>query len=161
MEGGYRTETSFFYRDILETLNKIQHVVKATEFIGQTSGKSSKGQTQKMQQAVLQKFRAGGYNTIVATSIAEEGLDIMEVDLVICFDANVSPIRMIQRMGRTGRKRDGRVVVLATEGAETQGYQKKQAKNKTLIKYMQHGGVNTFTFHPSPRMVLSSVLICC
>ncbi|CAK9227859.1 unnamed protein product [Sphagnum troendelagicum] len=130
-------------KDILETLNKIQHVVKATEFIGQTSGKSSKGQTQKMQQAVLQKFRAGGYNTIVATSIAEEGLDIMEVDLVICFDANVSPIRMIQRMGRTGRKRDGR----------TEGYQKKQAKNKTLIKYMQHGGVNTFTFHPSPRMV--------
>jgi hypothetical protein len=37
MEGGYCTETSFFYRDILETLNKIQHVVKATEFIGQTS----------------------------------------------------------------------------------------------------------------------------
>jgi Fanconi anemia group M protein len=65
-----------------------------------------------MQQAVLQKFRAGGYNTIVATSIAEEGLDIMEVDLVICFDANVSPIRMIQRMGRTGRKRDGRVDIL-------------------------------------------------
>jgi Fanconi anemia group M protein len=99
-------------KDILETLNKIQHVVKATEFIGQTSGKSSKGQTQKVQQAVLQKFRAGGYNTIVATSIAEEGLDIMEVDLVICFDANVSPIRMIQRMGRTGRKRDGRVDIL-------------------------------------------------
>jgi hypothetical protein len=38
-------------------------------------------------------------------------------------------------------------LVLATEGAETQGYQKKQAKNETLIKYMQHGGVNTFTFH--------------
>jgi Fanconi anemia group M protein len=36
----------------------------------------------------------------------------MEVDLVICFDANVSPIRMIQRMGRTGRKRDGRVDIL-------------------------------------------------
>jgi Fanconi anemia group M protein len=66
----------------------------------------------------------------VGTSIAEEGLDIMEVDLVICFDANVSPIHMIQRMGRTGRKRDGQVVVLATEGAQTQGYQKKQAKNK-------------------------------
>ncbi len=48
----------------------------------------------------------------MATSIAEEGLDIMEVDLVICFDANVSPVRMIQRMGRTGRKRDGRVDIL-------------------------------------------------
>lgn len=49
---------------------------------------------------------------IVATSIGEEGLDIMEVDLVICFDANVSPLRMIQRMGRTGRKHDGRVDIL-------------------------------------------------
>lgn len=59
-----------------------------------------------------QKFRSGGYNVIVATSIGEEGLDIMEVDLVICFDANVSPLRMIQRMGRTGRKHDGRVDIL-------------------------------------------------
>lgn len=59
-----------------------------------------------------QKFRAGGYNVIVATSIGEEGLDIMEVDLVVCFDANVSPLRMIQRMGRTGRKHDGRVDIL-------------------------------------------------
>ena len=36
----------------------------------------------------------------------------MEVDLVICFDANVSPLRMIQRMGRTGRKNEGRVDIL-------------------------------------------------
>ena len=62
--------------------------------------------------ALGQKFRMGGYNVIVATSIGEEGLDIMEVDLVICFDANISPLRMIQRMGRTGRKRDGRVDIL-------------------------------------------------
>ncbi|KAM7265299.1 hypothetical protein ACFE04_002982 [Oxalis oulophora] len=39
------------------------------------------------------KFRAGGQNVIV---------DIMEVDLMVCFDANVSPLRMIQRMGDSG-----------------------------------------------------------
>ena len=60
----------------------------------------------------LQKFRSGVYNVLVATSIGEEGLDIIEVDLVICFDANVSPLRMIQRMGRTGRKHDGQVDIL-------------------------------------------------
>lgn len=59
-----------------------------------------------------QKFRSGAFNVIVATSIGEEGLDIMEVDLVISFDANISPLRMIQRMGRTGRKHDGRVDIL-------------------------------------------------
>jgi len=87
--------------------------IRPVEFIGQSSaGKQSKGQTQKTQHAILQKFRSGVYNVLVATSIGEEGLDIIEVDLVICFDANVSPLRMIQRMGRTGRKHDGQVDIL-------------------------------------------------
>ncbi|KAG6543585.1 hypothetical protein Mapa_014948 [Marchantia paleacea] len=137
-------------KDIMEILAARCTDVKAMEFIGQSSGKASKGQSQKTQQAVLQKFRAGGFNTIVATSIAEEGLDIMEVDLVICFDANISPLRMIQRMGRTGRKRD---VVLACEGAEKEGYLAKQNKNKALNKHMVNGGVYSFNFHPSSHMI--------
>ncbi|MED6114318.1 hypothetical protein PIB30_079116 [Stylosanthes scabra] len=99
-------------RDIMGALGNIGDPVRATEFIGQSSGKAMKGQSQKVQQAVLKKFRSGAYNVIVATSIGEEGLDIMEVDLVISFDANISPLRMIQRMGRTGRKHDGRVDIL-------------------------------------------------
>lgn len=103
-------------------------------------GDQLKGQTQKMQQAILhvlnyilcssmicifffyltvnclQKFRSGEYNILVATSIGEEGLDIMEVDLVVCFDANISALRMIQRMGRTGRKNEGRVDILFLVG---------------------------------------------
>ncbi|KAL7118213.1 hypothetical protein ACP275_03G121300 [Erythranthe tilingii] len=140
-------------RDILNALTDIGDIVKATEFIGQSAGKTLKGQSQKIQQAVLQKFRTGGYNVIVATSIGEEGLDIMEVDLVICFDANVSPLRMIQRMGRTGRKHEGRVVVLACEGSEMKGYTRKLASSKTVTKHMRNGGMNSFNFHPSPRMV--------
>ncbi|XP_030489339.1 DEAD-box ATP-dependent RNA helicase FANCM [Cannabis sativa] len=140
-------------RDIMDALAKLGNIVKATQFIGQSSGKSSKGQSQKVQQAVLEKFRAGGYNVIVATSIGEEGLDIMEVDLVICFDSNVSPLRMIQRMGRTGRKNDGRVVVLACEGTELKAYTRKQACSKNVGKHMRNGGMNSFNFHPSPRMV--------
>eukprot|EP00258_Populus_trichocarpa_P023752 XP_024439771.1 DEAD-box ATP-dependent RNA helicase FANCM isoform X5 [Populus trichocarpa] len=140
-------------RDIMNTLATIGDLVKATEFIGQSSGKALKGQSQKVQQAVLQKFRAGGYNVIVATSIGEEGLDIMEVDLVVCFDANVSPLRMIQRMGRTGRKHDGRVVVLACEGSELKGYMRKQANSRAIKKHMHNGGINSFSFHSSSRMI--------
>ncbi|XP_068662265.1 DEAD-box ATP-dependent RNA helicase FANCM isoform X2 [Aristolochia californica] len=140
-------------KDIMDSLANIGELVKATQFIGQSSGKTLKGQSQKMQQEVLQKFRSGGYNVIVATSIGEEGLDIMEVDLVICFDANISPLRMIQRMGRTGRKHDGRVVVLACEGSEMKGYLRKQANSKAVRKHMHNGGTNSFNFHLSPRMV--------
>lgn len=45
-------------------------------------------------------------------------MDIGEVDLIVNFDTLRSPIRMIQRTGRTGRKRDGRVVCLVAEGPE-------------------------------------------
>ncbi len=69
---------------------------------------------------MIRQFRNGGYNTLVATCVGEEGLDIGEVDLIVCFDASASPIRLVQRMGRTGRKRDGRIVVLVTEGKEEQ-----------------------------------------
>lgn len=66
-------------------------------------------------------FKSGICNTLVSTCIGEEGLDVGEVDLIICFDiSSKSPIRMVQRMGRTGRQRDGRVVVLITEGKEQQ-----------------------------------------
>ncbi|GAB2264451.1 hypothetical protein Droror1_Dr00027865 [Drosera rotundifolia] len=147
-------------RELLNSLANIGHPVKATQFVGQTSGKSSKGQTTKVQQAVLEEFRKGGYNVIVATSIGEEGLDIIEVDLVICFDANVSPLRMIQRMGRTGRKHKGRVdiltpnalLVLACEGKELKKYIKNKGTGKAMTKLMQRGS-KSFQFHPSPRMV--------
>ena len=57
---------------------------------------------------------------LVSTSVGEEGLDIGEVDLIICFDASNSPIRLVQRMGRTGRKRAGKIIILVTEGKEDQ-----------------------------------------
>ncbi|KAM6584375.1 hypothetical protein CsatB_011377 [Cannabis sativa] len=41
-------------RDIMDALAKLGNIVKATQFIGQSSGKSSKGQSQKVQQAVLE-----------------------------------------------------------------------------------------------------------
>ncbi len=68
----------------------------------------------------MKQFREGCYNTLVSTCVGEEGLDIGDVDLIICFDANKSPIRLVQRMGRTGRKREGRIVMLLTEGKEEQ-----------------------------------------
>lgn len=68
----------------------------------------------------MKKFREGRYNTLVATCVGEEGLDIGEVDLIICYDASKSPIRLVQRMGRTGRKRQGRIVMLVTQGKEEQ-----------------------------------------
>ena len=40
------------------------------------------------------------------------------MDLIVFFDVVASPIRQVQREGRTARKRAGRVVVLASNKAE-------------------------------------------
>lgn len=50
----------------------------------------------------MKDFREGKYNVLVATCIAEEGLDIGGVDLVVNFDTVTSAVRMVQRAGRTG-----------------------------------------------------------
>jgi len=52
---------------------------------------------------------------LVATSIAEEGLDILEVDHVIFYEPVPSEIRYIQRRGRTGRRVAGKVTILIAE----------------------------------------------
>lgn len=96
--------------------NSTEKMARSTLFVGQaSSGKLVKGMTQKEQQKVLNQFKSGEYNVLIATSIGEEGLDIGQVDLIVCYDQSQSPIRNIQRMGRTGRKRDGRIVMLMTK----------------------------------------------
>ena len=55
----------------------------------------------------------GELNVLIATSIAEEGLDIPAVDHVIFYEPIPSEIRYIQRRGRTGRKAPGKVTILA------------------------------------------------
>ncbi|XP_058285381.1 Fanconi anemia group M protein [Hylobates moloch] len=105
-------------QEIAEMLSQHQPIIRVMTFVGHASGKSTKGFTQKEQLEVVKQFRDGGYNTLVSTCVGEEGLDIGEVDLIICFDSQKSPIRLVQRMGRTGRKRQGRIVVILSEGRE-------------------------------------------
>ena len=90
---------------------------------------------------------------MVATCVGEEGLDIGEVDLIVCFDAHKSPIRLVQRMGRTGRKRSGRIVVIVAEGKEEQIYLKSQS-NKTSIHRAIRDGCKSLQFYQAaPRMI--------
>ncbi|CCH41581.1 fanconi anemia group M protein [Wickerhamomyces ciferrii] len=76
------------------------------------------GMNQKTQKELIKKFKNGDFNVLVATSIGEEGLDIGEVDLIICYDSTSSPIKNIQRMGRTGRKNNGKVILLLASNEE-------------------------------------------
>ena len=96
--------------------------VRPMRFVGQASRGEDVGLSQKEQVDILEKFRAGEVNVIVATSIGEEGLDIPQVDLVVFYEPVPSEIRTIQRRGRTGRSAAGRVVMLVTTDTRDEAY---------------------------------------
>ena len=120
------------YRDTVEALEEALsdlEGIRAIQFIGQSSRSGSGGLTAKQQISRLSEFRDGESNVLVATSVGEEGLDIPSADLVIFYEPVSSEIRTIQRRGRTGRRRQGEVVVLIAEGTRDERA-KDSAKRK-------------------------------
>ncbi|MDP3734507.1 MAG: DEAD/DEAH box helicase [Nanoarchaeota archaeon] len=120
---------------IVNNINGKSHI-----FVGQAK-KNGIGFSQKEQKEILQRFRDGDFNILVATSVAEEGLDIPKVDKVIFYEPVPSAIRSIQRRGRTGRLEKGEVTILVTAGTRDEQYrwsshhkEKRMHHNLELLK---------------------------
>ena len=110
-------------RDTAETLTDfLGDHFDVRRFVGQGDREGSDGMTQTEQQETLDAFRAGEFQVLVSTSVAEEGLDVPEVDLVLFYEPVPTAIRSIQRKGRTGRQAEGRVVVLLAEDTRDEAY---------------------------------------
>ncbi len=112
------------YRDTARKVVEIltENGIKASRFVGQAKRELDIGMDQDEQSAILRSFRDGEFDVLVATSIAEEGLDIPQVDLVVFYEPIPSEIRYIQRRGRTGRKSSGSVVILAAKDTIDERY---------------------------------------
>ncbi|XP_026755361.2 uncharacterized protein LOC113515378 isoform X2 [Galleria mellonella] len=127
-------------------------------FVGQgTSGRAGAGGgvPQRQQLRVLRAFVSGACNALVATCVAEEGLDVGAVDLILCFDiSSRSPVRLVQRCGRTGRERGGQVYILVTEGREHQTLIDCMRQRDGLnTKIMQSTEVKNSLYKNNPRLI--------
>ena len=171
------------YRDSISSLVSFLNAlpnVSAHRFVGQAARESEKGLSQKEQAEIISNFREGKLNVIVATSVAEEGLDIPAVELVVFFEPVPSEIRSIQRMGRTGRTGKGRVAILMAKGTRDEAFygssiakekkmhsalalmkkdlgQKKLEKQETLLKYSGEGK-ETVLVYADTRELASQVI---
>jgi ERCC4-related helicase/ERCC4-type nuclease len=113
------------YRDTSEEVAaRLEKVpgCRPVRFVGQATKGEDEGLSQKEQAAFIEKFRQGEFNTLVATSVGEEGLDIPSTELVVFYEPVASEIRTIQRRGRTGRKMAGKVVILMARGTRDEAY---------------------------------------
>jgi Fanconi anemia group M protein len=118
---------------IAEKLNEIENI-NAKVFVGQAK-KDGMGMNQKKQKEIIEKFSDGEINVLCATCIAEEGLDIPEVNAVIFYEPIPSAIRAIQRAGRTARLQKGKLIMLITKNTRDENYYYiSRAREKSMHK---------------------------
>ncbi len=125
------------FRDTLEVIHKKcqEEGIKSVKFYGQGKSGGEKGLTQKQQKEIIKSFKMGNYDVLLSTSVAEEGIDIPAIDLVVLYEPVPSEIRMIQRRGRTGRKHEGKMKVLLTKGTRDEAYFWASKRKESNMKY--------------------------
>lgn len=64
-----------------------------------------------------------------------------QVDLIVCYDATSSPTRSTQRMGRTGRHKEGRVVYILAAGREQDKY--NQIEEASISSSIDSGSISS------------------
>ncbi|XP_055984180.1 ATP-dependent RNA helicase DHX58 [Sorex fumeus] len=90
--------------------------IRAELLIGAGNSSQNTHMTQKGQQEVIQKFRQGILNLLVATSVAEEGLDIPQCNVVVRYGLLTNEISMVQARGRA-RASQSLYTFVATKGS--------------------------------------------
>jgi ERCC4-related helicase len=151
------------YRDTVDRLvTELERIgsgaVRPARFVGQATHGDDVGLSQKDQVGVLDRFRRGEVNCLVATSVAEEGLDIPATDLVVFYEPIPDVIRTIQRRGRTGRARTGRAVVLVADGTRDVGlhraaFARERRMHDMLEKVQADAGRGRAPGPPEPKRV--------
>ena len=128
------------FRDNIHHIHElIQEICRPVILIGQAG---EKGLTQKEQIDVIKDFNAGYYNCLITSPIGEEGLHIPNADIAIFYDSVASEIRTIQRRGRVGRTKVGKIIFLLTRGTRDEGYfwtaHRREKKMKSILREMQN-----------------------
>lgn len=107
---------------LLPLVPELQNWIKADALVGHggSGGPSfeGSGMAHAAQRSIVRNFRAGLTNLVIATSVAEEGLDFQACKLVVRLDAPQTMVGYLQSRGRARKRNSNYVVLVDAAGAE-------------------------------------------
>lgn len=138
--------------NISKRINELKGI-KSKVFIGQAG---VEGLNQKQQKKIIEEFSEGKIDIICATCIAEEGLDIPEVNIVVFYEPVPSAIRMIQRAGRTARLMKGKLIMLVTKNTRDEAFfyvsRSREKKMKIAIESIKEDLNNGIKYETQKKL---------
>ncbi|XP_053309397.1 ATP-dependent RNA helicase DHX58 isoform X2 [Spea bombifrons] len=115
--------------------------IKTAALTGAGASNQTKHMTQKQQKEVIERFRHGHLNLLISTSVAEEGLDIPQCNIVVRYGLMTNETAMIQARGRA-RAENSCYSFLAKTGSRETRREKTNEYLETLmgeaIKHVQN-----------------------
>jgi len=131
------------FTNFRETVREIESVLKNVELARPIILVGQKDLSQKEQMEIIMEYNRQA-NCLITTSIGEEGLSLEAADLAIFYEPVPSEIRQIQRRGRVGRTKAGKISILVTKGTRDEAYKwaaynKEKKMRKSLYQMKQSG----------------------
>ncbi|KAM4626505.1 interferon-induced helicase C domain-containing protein 1 isoform 2-T2 [Discoglossus pictus] len=111
--------------------------IRAHYLIGAGHNSDFKPMTQNEQKKVIQQFSTGELNLLIATTVAEEGLDIKECNIVIRYGLVTNEIAMVQARGRARDNDSTYVLVASTSSGAIEHEDANEYKEKMMHKAIQ------------------------
>ncbi|XP_074018804.1 ATP-dependent RNA helicase DHX58 [Numenius arquata] len=109
-----------------------QHV-RAAVLTGAGYSNQARHMTQNEQQDVIKLFREGALNLLFSTSVAEEGLDIPECNIVVRYGLMTNEIAMVQARGRARAENSVYSVLAKANSREVS----RELLNENLVELME------------------------
>ncbi|KAG8723686.1 3'-5' DNA helicase [Ceratobasidium sp. 395] len=118
---------------IVAHLNTNGPRVRASGYIRQVEGGDGGQESMNLEEraTTIDRFKTGKYNVLVSTvAIGEKDMNSKEIDLIISYDGCPTSVWMLERMCR---KRDGKIIVLLSEGREAKRWDEAEKPSRAAI----------------------------
>ncbi|KAI9317068.1 dicer-2 protein [Dichotomocladium elegans] len=115
-----RRHTAISLHLLISAISELKNKIRSDILIGH--GSTDEGDVQmkfRDQNKVIERFRKGELNLLIATNVAEEGLDIQPCNVVIRFDFFSTLIGYIQSRGRA-RKPNSKYIIMVEKNSFSQ-----------------------------------------